>query len=115
LGAFRPYQENKVFSLFLFAVRRAGQRLDIDLHQPLGGEGDHLAQNIGVGVFSTSEGRFIISVAGWSSQRDPSPEIVGDHRKPARSLQRYQAARFASGFAPASCTTTTRDTTRSRC
>jgi hypothetical protein len=43
----------------LLAMAGAGQRPDLDLHQPLGG--DHLAQGIGVGVFSTSERRFIIS------------------------------------------------------
>jgi hypothetical protein len=45
----------------LLAMAGAGQRPDLDLHQPLGGKGDHLAQGIGVGVFSTSERRFIIS------------------------------------------------------
>ena len=31
------------------AIGRAGQRPDLQLHQPFGGEADHLAQNIGVG------------------------------------------------------------------
>ena len=31
------------------AVRRAGLGADFHLHQPLGGEGDHIAKNVGVG------------------------------------------------------------------
>ena len=30
-------------------VRRARERANLQLHQPLGGEADHLAQKIGVG------------------------------------------------------------------
>jgi hypothetical protein len=38
------------------------------LHQPLSGEGDHVAQNVRVGAFSTSLRRSIISsVIGGSS------------------------------------------------
>ena len=33
-----------------FAVRRAGQALDFQLHQPMRGKADHLAQQIGVGA-----------------------------------------------------------------
>lgn len=33
----------------LLAEGRAGQSADFQLHQPLGGEADHLAQNVGVG------------------------------------------------------------------
>jgi len=33
----------------VLAVRGAGQRANLHLHQPLGGEADHLAQDIGVG------------------------------------------------------------------
>jgi hypothetical protein len=33
----------------LFAISRAGQRTDLQLHQSLGGEADHLTQNVGVG------------------------------------------------------------------
>lgn len=33
----------------LLAEGRAGQNADFQLHQPLGGEADHLAQNVGVG------------------------------------------------------------------
>ena len=31
------------------AMRRAGSDADLNLHQPLGGEGDHVAKNVGVG------------------------------------------------------------------
>ena len=31
-------------------MRSAGQSLDLQLHQPLGGKADHLAQQIGVGA-----------------------------------------------------------------
>jgi hypothetical protein len=33
----------------LFAIRRAGKRPDLQLHQPLGGNGHHLAQDSGIG------------------------------------------------------------------
>jgi hypothetical protein len=32
-----------------FAALRSRAALDFQLHQPLGGEGDHVAQNVGVG------------------------------------------------------------------
>jgi hypothetical protein len=44
------------------AVGGAGLGANLQLHQSLGREADHLAQNIGVGVFSTSARRFIISL-----------------------------------------------------
>jgi hypothetical protein len=42
-------------------VLGAGQALNLKIHQPLGGEADHLTQEISMGVFSSSERRPIIS------------------------------------------------------
>jgi hypothetical protein len=97
----------------LLPVRRAGQRADLQLHQPLGGKGDHIAQKIGVGgllheraqVHHLFGHRWCPQVLSWCSQPDPNPEIAGDRRKPARSLRRYTGSALASGLATASYTT----------
>ncbi|MDG4897488.1 hypothetical protein P9272_28470 [Mesorhizobium sp. WSM4976] len=80
---------------------------NLQLHQPLGGKADHLAQEIGIGVFSTSARRFIMSSviggsfeSGWCQQTDPSGRTSMTTAMP---LARYGAAEgaLASGFATA--------------
>lgn len=47
-----------------------------------------------------------LQVLSWISQRDHKPEIAGDRRKPAPSLQRYSSkSALARGLAPISYTT----------
>ena len=85
-------------------MARAGSGANLELRQPRGGETNHLAKQIRVGVFSTNARRFIISsVIGGSSvalrfATRPYRRITNDRRKP---LARYGAmrARFASVFA----------------
>ncbi|GGC94851.1 hypothetical protein GCM10010994_60710 [Chelatococcus reniformis] len=67
----------------LLAEAGPGQAADLQLHQPLGGKADHLAQRSASGLFSGSPRRFIISsVIGrlsgqeWISQPNPT----GDRR-----------------------------------
>ncbi|SRR5579883_2443304 len=74
--------------------------------QPLGGETDHLAQNVGVGVFSTNARRFIISSVievprlRCDSQPDPTGEspMTAASRSPLATAP--WRARFASGLLP---------------
>jgi hypothetical protein len=96
----------------LLAVRRACQRADLDLHQPLGREGDHLPQQVGIRrLFHERTQVHHLIGHRWSlgsrlvSQPDPNPEIAGDHRKPAHSLRRCTGSALASGLATASYTT----------
>ena len=80
----------------LLAMRRPGQRDNLPLHPMLGGEGDHLAQKIGVGrllheraqVHHWVGHRWCPQVLSWSSQPDPDPEIADDRRKAPPSLRR---------------------------
>ncbi len=80
----------------LLAVAGAGQRPDLDLHQPLGGKRDHIAQNIGVRGLLHERARVSSSlrssvgslVMSWSSQPDPNRESPVTA---ARPLPRYSA------------------------
>jgi hypothetical protein len=68
----------------LLAVARAGQALDLQLHQSLGGKADHLAQKVGVGgllderskVHPVIGHRWFLG-CGWSSQ--PMPLHLRQH------------------------------------
>ncbi len=89
----------QALGIFL-AISGAHQRLDLQLHQPLGG-GPQLSRRSRSTseVFSTSVRRFIISsVIGGSSNQigvatRPYWEIVDDHREAGRPLPRYWRAR----------------------
>ena len=48
----------------LLAIAGAGQATDLQLHQPLGGKADHLAQEIGVGGLLHERRLIISSVIG---------------------------------------------------
>src|SRR5947208_6111447 len=90
---------------------RAGQPLDLQLHQALGGEADHLAQQVGVGtlfqkgtkVHHLVGHRWILGSVAWFSDQT-LPMIRDSHRKP---LARYRATlgRARSRLAPPSYTT----------
>ena len=77
------------------AMGRAGQPLDLQLHQALGGEADHLAQQVGVGtlfqkgtkVHHLIGHRWILGSVAWFSDQT-LPMIRDGHRKP---LARYRA------------------------
>jgi hypothetical protein len=65
------------------AIAGAGGRAYLQFHQPVGGRADHLAQQIGIRVFSTGVRRFIMSSViggpsemGWRQQPNPT----GKHR-----------------------------------
>jgi hypothetical protein len=67
----------------LLPIAGTGQAFDLKLHQPLGCKADHLAQQIGVGVFSKSARRFLISsVIGGSSNQVGvrNPTLSANHR-----------------------------------
>ena len=77
---------------------RSGQGFDLQLHQPLRGEADHLAQEVSVGglLQQLSQVHRVVGhrrVLGsrWSSQPN-LPKIRNDHRKP---LARYSAMESA--------------------
>jgi hypothetical protein len=78
----------------LLAIAGAGRGADLQIHQPLGGKADHLAQDIGVRVFSTSVCRFIMSsvIGGPSNQVGVSnptlPKNINDRRSLATALPR---------------------------
>jgi hypothetical protein len=100
----------------LLAVNGAGQLLHFQLHQPLGSEADHVAQQIGVGVFSTSVFRLIIAsvIGGLPNQVEfanrPYRRTADDQprsRPPATALW---GARVRAASLPPSYTIT-RDTT----
>ena len=55
----------------LLPVSRAREALDFQLHQLLGREGDHVAQEIGVGVFPTRALGLITSLTS-SKAGDPT-------------------------------------------
>ena len=55
------------------AVRCAGQALDFQVHQPLGGEADHLAQQVSVGGL-LQEGLEVHGIAG-GHRRVPLPGL----------------------------------------
>ena len=77
------------------AMRRAGPGADLHLHQPLGGEGDHVAQNVRIGGLLHERAKVIISsVIGGSSVcvAIRNPNLPENRRWPpqaARSLRRY--------------------------
>jgi hypothetical protein len=94
------------------AVACAGLGADFHLHQPLGGEGDHLAQNIRVGgrLHQRAKGHHLVGhwrVLGCVEIRNPTltgePPMATASRSLATALGR---ARFASGSLPQSYTTT---------
>ena len=77
----------------------AGQPLDLQLHQALGSEADHLAQKIGVGALFQKRAkghhlvghRWILGSVAWFSDQT-LPMICDDHRKP---LAHYGAIKGA--------------------
>ena len=81
----------------LLAEAGAGQAAHLQLHQPLGGKADHLAQQIGVGgllheaaqVHHLVGHRWFLG-SGWCLATRPYRRTVDDHRDAARSLQRYR-------------------------
>jgi hypothetical protein len=91
----------------------SGKRFHLQLHQALGGEADHLAQQVASELFSKSVRRFMISsVIGGSSNQvgiaiRPYRRIIDDRPQAARSLQRY-GLRARSRLAPP-CYSTTGD------
>ena len=100
------------------ALAKAGAGLgaDLHLHQPLGGEGDHVAQNVGVGGLLHERAKVHHLVGHWGflgcveiSNPNPTgePPMTAASRSLATALWR---ARFASGLLPPSYTTW-RDTT----
>jgi hypothetical protein len=82
-----------------FAMGGAGQPLDLQLHQALGSETDHLAQKIGVGALFQKRAkghhlvghRWILGSVAWFSDQT-LPMIRDDHRKP---LAHYGAIKSA--------------------
>jgi len=90
----------------LLAIAGAGQAADLQLHQPLGGEADHLAQQIGVGgllheraqVHHVVGHRWFLGCVGVS-QPDPTGK---SSMTAARSLRRYGGrARERLSYRPA--------------
>jgi hypothetical protein len=77
------------------AMGGPGQALDLQLHQALGGEADHLAQQIGVGALFQKRAkghhlighRWILGSVAWFSDQT-LPMVRDGHRKP---LARYGA------------------------
>jgi hypothetical protein len=94
----------------------AGQPFDLQLHQALGGEADHLAQQIGVGALFQKRtkvhdlvGHRWFLESGWRR----NPTLPMNHRWPTASRSLATAlwmARARSRLAPP-CYTTTRDPT----
>jgi hypothetical protein len=83
----------------------------LQLHQPLGGEADHLAQQLSVRALFQERAKVHHLVghrwfleSGCVSQPDLTGESSMTDREGARSLQRYGGA-LARGFATASYTT----------
>jgi hypothetical protein len=72
----------------------SGKRFHLQLHQAMGGEADHLAQQVAWELFSKSVQRFMISsVIGGSSNQvgiaiRPYRRMIDDRPQAARSLQR---------------------------
>lgn len=98
------------------AVGGAGLGANLQLHQSLGREADHLAQNIGVGGLLHERAKVHHLVGHRSvprlrceSQTDPTGESSMTAARRTLSTARRKA-RFASGVLP-SCYTTFRDTT----
>ncbi len=67
----------------LLAPGRAGQAAHLQLHQPLGGKADHLAQQIGIGglLYQAAQahhlvGHRVVSDQVWRSQTRPPPKIA---------------------------------------
>ena len=104
----------------LLAVRGASQRPDLQLHQPLGGEADHLAHNVSVGglLHERAKAHHLVGhlkanakhSSGWFlgcvgvSQPDPTGEspVTTASRSLATALSK---ARFASALLRLSYTT----------
>ncbi len=80
-------------------MRRAGPHPDLHLHQPLGGEGDHLAQEVGVGglLHQPAKVHHLVGHRRFLGLRlrfttRTYRKIDDDHRKP---LARYSAMESA--------------------
>ncbi len=89
-----------------------GQAFDLQLHQPLGGKADHLAQQIGIGALFHKRAKVHHLVghrwfleSGWCQQPDPTGESPVATAKPSARYGAIEGAR-ADGFAPPSYTTT---------
>ena len=79
----------------LLAIAGAGQPPHLQLHQPLGGKADHLAQQIGVGALlhKRAQGHHVVGHRWFLRSRlavsNPTlPKDTDDHRSAARSLWR---------------------------
>ncbi|MFK4495905.1 hypothetical protein ABIF86_000196 [Bradyrhizobium japonicum] len=78
--------------LALLAVRGSGQALDLQLHQPVGGKADHLAQEISIGglLYERAQVHHVVGhrwflESGWLSQSKHYRRIIDDHPQ-SRSL-----------------------------
>jgi hypothetical protein len=93
-------------------MRGAGSDADLHLHQPLGGEGDHLAKNVGVGslLHQRAKVHHLVGHRGFlGCVCDSQPEPTGEPPMAAASRSLATAlwkARFASGLLRRSYTTT---------
>src|SRR5581483_5057618 len=92
-----------------FAMRRASPPLDLQLHQALRREADHLAQQFGVrALFQKRAKRHLLVGHRWFLESGCvlQPDLTGEPsmaiREAARSLQRYlgRASRAASLHRP---------------
>ncbi len=90
----------------LLAIRRAGQRPDLHLHQPLGGEPDHLAQNVGIRrlLYKRAKAHHLIGhrwFLGCVGVSQPDPTGKSPMTTASRSLATaLWKARFASALLP---------------
>lgn len=89
----------------LLAVGRPGLAFDLQLHQPLGGKADHLAQQIGIRALlhERAEVHHLVGhrwflESGWCQQPDPTGESSMTTAKPPARYGAVWGAR-AGGFA----------------
>ena len=103
----------------LLAVAGARKGPDLQLHEPLGGKADHLAQQIGVGgllhkraqVHHLVGHRWFLEL-GWCSQPDPTGELSMTTAKPLARYSAMGARSRAASLSPSY--TITGDTTITR-
>src|ERR1700730_8502850 len=95
------------------AERCPRETLDLQLHEALGGEADHLAQEIGVSALFQKRakvhhlvGHRWLLESGWLSQPDPTRRIIDDRPRSRSLATALWEARFARVFATPSYTTT---------
>ena len=106
---------------FPLAVHSAGELADLQLHQPLGSEADHLAQQVGVwSILDQCPQAHHLVGHRWSLGQvgigNPTlPSIVDDHRQPARAPACCGRARERLRYRPATPSPGTRPTLVSLC